>query len=247
MRVSVAAPTRELSLSDRSPIARSYRKFLGRAMITMFALIIVGAYLSPLLYMVTTSFQQPSQISTPGAPPWPAKPDTGALRGQGVPDLHRLDRRRRPEPHARRARAPVERLRRSVGSDRDEDRVAGTVADAVAVLAVLAAGRELHDGLAAAELPATALQHGRDRAAQHDRCRLLVDPRRVRVRPVSVPGTEPLLLHPARHDHPAEPGHAPPAVRDLHVARLERDVAAAHRSRTSSRTPSTSSCCASTS
>mgnify|MGYP006883604465 CR=1 FL=1 len=30
-----------------------------------------AAYLLPLLYMVTTSFQQPSQISTPGAPWWP--------------------------------------------------------------------------------------------------------------------------------------------------------------------------------
>jgi multiple sugar transport system permease protein len=85
MRVSTAAPTRELALSDRSPIARSYRKFLGRAMITMFALIIVGAYLSPLLYMVTTSFQQPSQISTPGAPLWPAKPDTALFEGKEYP------------------------------------------------------------------------------------------------------------------------------------------------------------------
>ena len=43
----------------RSP--GSYRKFLGRAVDPMFALLIIGAYLLPLLYMVTTAFQQPGQ------------------------------------------------------------------------------------------------------------------------------------------------------------------------------------------
>ena len=51
----------------------------------MFALIIISAYLMPLLYMVTTSFEQPSQISTPGAPPWPATPETGTFEGKEYP------------------------------------------------------------------------------------------------------------------------------------------------------------------
>ncbi len=80
-----AAKQTELSLSDRSPVARTYRKFLGKAMITMFAVILVSVFLSPLLYMVTTSFQQPSQIATPGAPLWPAKPNTGTFEGQDYP------------------------------------------------------------------------------------------------------------------------------------------------------------------
>src|SRR5207344_2814633 len=67
-----AAATTQLSYSARSPIARTHRKFLAKASLTMFAVIIISAYLMPLLYMVTTSFEQPSQISTPGAPPWPA-------------------------------------------------------------------------------------------------------------------------------------------------------------------------------
>jgi len=79
------ARTAELSLLDRSPIARSYRGFLAKASLTMFAVIIIGALLTPLLYMVTTSFQQPSQISTPGAPWWPAKPVTGTFEGQEFP------------------------------------------------------------------------------------------------------------------------------------------------------------------
>jgi multiple sugar transport system permease protein len=75
----------ELSWSDRSPVARTYRKYLGKALLMMFAVIIVSAFLSPLLYMVTTSFQQPSQIATPGAPWWPAKPNTGTYEGQEYP------------------------------------------------------------------------------------------------------------------------------------------------------------------
>ena len=75
----------ERSWSDRSPVARAYRRYLGRALLTMFAVIIVSAFLTPLAYMVTTSFQQPSQISTPGAPIWPAKPDVGTFEGTEYP------------------------------------------------------------------------------------------------------------------------------------------------------------------
>ena len=52
------------SIGDRGPVAKSYRRFLGRASITMFAVLIVSAYLLPLLYMVTTALQQPTQRST---------------------------------------------------------------------------------------------------------------------------------------------------------------------------------------
>ncbi len=73
------------SFSDRSAIGRSYRKFLGRASLTMFAVIIVSAYLLPLLYMVTTAFQQPGQASTPGSPVYPAAPLTATYQGQEYP------------------------------------------------------------------------------------------------------------------------------------------------------------------
>jgi multiple sugar transport system permease protein len=79
------SPTRLRSFSDRSPVSRSYRKFLGRASLTMFALLIVGAYLLPLLYMVTTSLQQPEQRTTPGAPFYPAAPVTGTYQGDSYP------------------------------------------------------------------------------------------------------------------------------------------------------------------
>jgi multiple sugar transport system permease protein len=76
-----AATATQRSFSERSPIARTYRRYLVKASLTMVAVVLVSAYLVPLLYMVSTSFQQPSQISTPGAPPWPAAPLTGTFEG----------------------------------------------------------------------------------------------------------------------------------------------------------------------
>jgi multiple sugar transport system permease protein len=73
------------SFGEGGPIAKSYRRFLGRASLTMFALIILSAYLLPLLYMVTASFQQAGQASTPGAPIYPAAPITAVYQGQTYP------------------------------------------------------------------------------------------------------------------------------------------------------------------
>jgi ABC-type glycerol-3-phosphate transport system permease component len=73
------------AISDAGPVSRSYRRFLGKASFTMLALIILSAYLLPLLYMAMTAFQQPGQSSTPGAPVYPAKPLTGVYQGRRVP------------------------------------------------------------------------------------------------------------------------------------------------------------------
>ena len=73
------------SFADRSPISRSYRRYLGRAMVTMFALLILSAFLLPLLYMINTSLQQPSQRTTAGAPVYPAVAATGTYQGQTYP------------------------------------------------------------------------------------------------------------------------------------------------------------------
>src|SRR5262245_9990731 len=80
---AIAQPIR--SFGDRSPISRSYRRYLGRASLTMFAIVVISAYLLPLLYMVTTSLQQPGQSTTPGAPVWPATPRTAQYQGQSYP------------------------------------------------------------------------------------------------------------------------------------------------------------------
>jgi len=83
--MTAAARASGRSFSDGSPVARSYRRFLGRSSILMFALVIISAYLLPLLYMVTTAFQQPGQSTTPGAPVWPAEPQTATWQGAEYP------------------------------------------------------------------------------------------------------------------------------------------------------------------
>ena len=76
---------RERTFSDRSPIARSYRRFLGKSLLTMAAITIIGVYLLPLLYMITTAFQQPAQAGMPGAPIYPAVPVTATYQGEEYP------------------------------------------------------------------------------------------------------------------------------------------------------------------
>ena len=83
--MTTATRSQGRSLDDRSPVARAYRRFLGRSSILMFALIIISAYLLPLLYMVTTSLQQPGQSTTPGAPVWPASAQTAEYQGETFP------------------------------------------------------------------------------------------------------------------------------------------------------------------
>jgi len=83
MTAAVKEQTR--SFADRGPVARAYRRYLGRASLFMFAMIIISAFLLPLLYMVTTAFQQPGQASTPGAPVYPAAPQTGIYEGEEYP------------------------------------------------------------------------------------------------------------------------------------------------------------------
>ena len=80
-----ASTQRVRAFTDAGPVSKSYRRFLGKASITMLALLILSAYLLPLLYMVVTAFQQPGQASTPGAPFFPAEPKTAVYQGQEYP------------------------------------------------------------------------------------------------------------------------------------------------------------------
>jgi multiple sugar transport system permease protein len=83
--MTAAAPTRARGFAERGPVARSYRRFLGGSMLFMVTLMILSAYLLPLLYMVTTAFQQPGQATTAGAPIWPALPQTATYQGKEYP------------------------------------------------------------------------------------------------------------------------------------------------------------------
>jgi len=58
------------------------RRYLGRATITLFAVILLSGFLLPLLSMVTLSFQDSGQRTTAGSPPYPATPATGVYQGE---------------------------------------------------------------------------------------------------------------------------------------------------------------------
>jgi multiple sugar transport system permease protein len=83
--VTAHSTTRLRSFADGGPIAKSYRRFLGRASLTLFAALILSAFLLPLLYMINTSLQQPNQRTTAGAPVYPAVAATGTYQGETYP------------------------------------------------------------------------------------------------------------------------------------------------------------------
>ena len=197
--------------------------------------------------MVTTAFQQPGQASTPGAPVYPAAPQTGTYQGEEYP-IYEVPINGTTE----RLMLVTKGREQSTFVDPNDPAATPIVWDGhwrtLTQAWTFAPGvRQLHDRLVAARLPAAPVQHGRDRGPEHDRCGLVGDRRRLRLRPVPVPVQERPVHRPDRHDHPADPGDAPAALRHLHQDRLERDVAAADRAARSSPTPTTSSCSASTS
>jgi multiple sugar transport system permease protein len=80
--VTSRAEARLLSFSDRGPVANSLRRYLARGSLTLFTVMILSAFLLPLLAMVTTSLQNAGQRTTPGAPIYPASPATGTYQGE---------------------------------------------------------------------------------------------------------------------------------------------------------------------
>jgi multiple sugar transport system permease protein len=80
-----SANTQLRSWTDRSPVGRIYKRYIGKALLTLFATLLIVAFLMPLLYMLAQSFEQPSQSVTPGAPAYPAAPATGTYQGETYP------------------------------------------------------------------------------------------------------------------------------------------------------------------
>jgi multiple sugar transport system permease protein len=82
--VSAQAASRAPSFGDGSPISRALRGYLVRASLTLFAVVILTAFLLPLFSMVTLALQDAGQRTTPGAPWYPASPATGMYQGEKV-------------------------------------------------------------------------------------------------------------------------------------------------------------------
>jgi ABC-type sugar transport system, permease component len=76
------AVSRLPGFGDRSPVSRSLRRYLARSSLTLVAILIMSAFLLPLLYMVTTAFSTGSQRSIAGAPWYPASAATGMYQGE---------------------------------------------------------------------------------------------------------------------------------------------------------------------
>lgn len=80
--MTARAATRLPSFGDGGPVSRSLRRYLARSSLTLIAVLVLSAFLLPLLYMVTTSLEDAGQRSTPGAPLYPASPSTGIYQGE---------------------------------------------------------------------------------------------------------------------------------------------------------------------
>lgn len=69
--------------SSHSPIlARRSRKLLAGASLTLFAFMLLGAFLSPFLYMLATATKDPAQFTKDGTPLWPATESTYTYQGK---------------------------------------------------------------------------------------------------------------------------------------------------------------------
>jgi multiple sugar transport system permease protein len=83
----MTAATRPVSrqLAIDSPLRGQLRRFLAVSGFTLFASLVVSIFLMPLLYMTATAFKSETQTSTPGAPLYPAAPETFVYEGEEYP------------------------------------------------------------------------------------------------------------------------------------------------------------------
>jgi multiple sugar transport system permease protein len=68
-----------------SLLRRDMRRFLGVSGITLLAVTVVSIFLMPLGYMVATAFKERTQLTAPGAPLYPAEPETFTWEGEDYP------------------------------------------------------------------------------------------------------------------------------------------------------------------
>jgi multiple sugar transport system permease protein len=71
--------------SGGAPLGRHMRKFTAVSGVTLLAIAVASAFLMPLLFMTSTAFKEKIQLTTPGAPIYPAKPDTFLWQGSEYP------------------------------------------------------------------------------------------------------------------------------------------------------------------
>jgi multiple sugar transport system permease protein len=80
--VSAIAPATTKPMRASGRLGRQSRRFAAVAGVTLFAVMIASAFLMPLAYMVATAFKDQSQLTTVGAPLYPASPETFEYEGE---------------------------------------------------------------------------------------------------------------------------------------------------------------------
>jgi multiple sugar transport system permease protein len=83
--MTAAAPPLARPMTTGSPLRRQLNRFTAIAGMTSLGLVVVSAFLLPLLFMVSTAFKESSQLTTPGAPLYPAAPEQFAYQGENYP------------------------------------------------------------------------------------------------------------------------------------------------------------------
>jgi multiple sugar transport system permease protein len=84
--MTLAAPARMLPrVGLRGSLGRRVRVWTAVSSVTLFGLVVLGAFLMPLAYMAATSLKDASQMSEAAAPLLPAKPATFTWEGQEYP------------------------------------------------------------------------------------------------------------------------------------------------------------------
>ena len=222
-----SANTQLRSWSDRSPVGRIYKRYIGKSLLTLFATLLIIAFLLPLLYMLAQSFESPSQSVTPGAPAYPAAPATGTYQGETYP-IYAVPM---PDGSTRNLMLIKKGRESSIFVDpADSTATRSTWQGRWRTLDQAWQFAPIVDNFVDVwkqlNFPPAVLQHGGDRRDQHHRRGLLGDAGRLWLLAVPIPGRTSCSSS-CWHDHPAVAGHARPDLRHLHAARLDRHVAAA--------------------
>jgi multiple sugar transport system permease protein len=61
------------------------RRFTAVTLTTLLAAMVLSAFLMPLVYLGATAFKDSTQLTAPGAPLWPATPETYLYQGEALP------------------------------------------------------------------------------------------------------------------------------------------------------------------
>lgn len=71
--------------TSSTALARRGRRLVAGASVTLFAFMLLGAFLSPFVYMLATALKDPQQFTADGAPLWPASEATYTYQEKELP------------------------------------------------------------------------------------------------------------------------------------------------------------------